>query len=159
MNFLHSHRAGWHLVRPAVGRGTCRCRYLIKIHEGPAEGTQNLVCIELLHHLTYCEGTSEASRELDKKLCPRLMKFGHPLCQIVIHFFVFVKPLTEHRVVDRLTSGHDKTAIVLCYLHDEACAVAVKMVLLHPAEKVCAAHARQNKAIFYLAVSYLPWRK
>ena len=87
------------------------------------------------------------------------MELGHPLCQLFIHLFVFVEPLTEHRVVDRLTSRHDKTRIVFCDFHDKARAVLVEMVLFHPAEKIGAAHARQHYAVFDLTVADLPRRK
>ena len=84
------------------------------------------------------------------------MKFGHPLFQILKHFLVLVQPLPEHRVVNGLTSRHNKPGVVLCNFHDEARAVFVEMVLLHPAEEVCSAHACQHKAVFYLTVTYLP---
>ena len=84
------------------------------------------------------------------------MKFRHPLFEVVVHLLVFVKPLTEHRVVDGLTAGKNKTDVILCDLHNEFCAVLVKMVFLHPAEKIGAAHACQNYTVLDFAVADLP---
>ena len=40
------------------------------------------------------------------------MKLRHPGCQILIHLFILVKPLSKHRIVHRLTSGKYKSRIV-----------------------------------------------
>ena len=87
------------------------------------------------------------------------MKLRHPVFKILIHFLVFVKPLTEHRIVHRLTTGHYKSRIVLCDFENKTCAVLVKMVVFHPAEEVSAAHARQHYAVFDLAIADFPRRK
>ena len=84
------------------------------------------------------------------------MKLGHPLGKVVIHLLILVEPCTEHRIVDGLAAGQDEADIILCDLHDEACAVLVKMVLLHPSEKILAAHGGQYDAVFDLHIAYLP---
>ena len=87
------------------------------------------------------------------------MKFRHPLFKILIHFFVFIKPLSEHGIVYRLTSRHDKPGIVFCNLKNKSCAVLIKMVLFHPAEKVGSAHARQNDSVFDFTIADFPRRE
>ena len=139
---FHGHRSRRHFVRPTVRGRACRRGYFVEVHKRLADNSQKLVCIKFFHHFAYCERTSESRRQLHEKFCTRLMKFGHPLFQILKHFLVLVQPLPEHRVVNGLTSRHNKPGVVLCNFHDEARAVFVEMVLLHPAEEVCAAHAR-----------------
>ena len=156
---VNGHGARRHLVRPAVGGGAGVSRDLIKIHKRLADGAQEFVRVELFHHLADGEGASEAGGELDEQLGTGLVEFRHPLCQVVIHFFVFVEPLTEHRVVDGLTSGHDKACVVFGDFHNEARTVAVKMVFFHPSEKICAAHACKHYAVFDLAFADLPRRE
>ena len=156
VDLLDRHLPRRNFVRPTVGRGTCGGGYFIKIHERLADGSQKFVGIQFFHHFADRERPSEARRQLNKKFRPGLMEFGHPFFQIFIHLFVLVKPLPEHGVIDRLTSRHNKTCVVLRDFHDEARAVFVEMVLFHPAEEIRSAHARQNKAVLDLAISDLP---
>ena len=159
LNFRLRHLAGRHLVRPAVRRRAGRGCDLVEIHERLGDGAQRLVGVELFHHLRDGKAAAEAGRQLDEQLRARLMELRHPFGQIVIHLFVLVQPLAVHRVIDRLTAGQDKTSVVFCYLENEARAVFVKMVDLHPAKQVRAAHARQNDAVFDLYLTDLPRRQ
>ena len=153
------HLARRDLVRPAVGRRAGRGRDLIEIHERLGDGAQRLVRVELFHHLRDGEAPAEARRQLDEQLRARLVELRHPFGQILVHLLVLVQPLAVHRVIDRLTAGQDETGVVLCRLENEARAVLVKMVDLHPAEQVGAAHAGEHDAVFDLHLADLPRRE
>ena len=156
LDFSLCHLSRRNFIRPAVGRRACGSGYFVKVHKRLAENPQSFVRIELFHHFANGKGPAEACRKLNKELCARFMKFGHPFFQVVVHLFVLVEPLTEHRVVYRLTSGHYKTCVVLCDFHNEACAVLIEMVVFHPAEKVGAAHTCEHNPVLDFTVTYFP---
>ena len=156
LDFSLGHLSRGNFIRPAVGRGARGSRDLVEIHEGLAEDSQRGVGVELLHHFADGEGTAEACGQLNEELRAGLVELGSPLFEVGIHLLVLVEPLAEHGVVDRLTSGENKTRVVLRDFHDKACAVFIEVVLLHPSEEVGAAHAREHDAVLDLAVADLP---
>ena len=159
LDFLLSQGSRRNLIRPAVWRGACRSRDHIKIHKRLAENLKHRIGEKGLHHGADCERTAEACGKLNKKLCARLVELGHPLFEIIVHLLVLVQPLTEHRVINGLTAGENKSDVVLGDFHNELCAVFIEMVLFHPSEKVGAAHARQNYTVLDFAITDLPRRK
>ena len=156
LNLRNGHFPGRDLVRPAVRRRTCGGGNLVEIHKWFAQNTESLVCVQFFHHRAYCKRSSETCGQLYEKLCAGLVKFRHPFFEILVHFLVFVKPLSEHGIIHRLTSGHHKPGIVFGDLKNKPCAVPVKMVLFHPAEKVRPPHTRQHNTVFDLAFAYFP---
>jgi hypothetical protein len=80
----------------------------------------------------------------------------HPLGKLFIHSLVLVKPLAEHRVIDRLAAREHEAAVVLCDPHDELGSIPVEVVLLHPAEEVGSSHAGKYDSVLDFTLSYLP---
>ena len=157
MDLCLRHFARGQFIRPAVGRGTCGRGDLVEIHKRLADSTQHRIVIQHLHHGTDREGTAEPRRQLHEQLCAGLMKLGHPLFEIGKHFFVFVQPLSAHRIVDRLAARQQQTDVVFGNFHDEVCASLVEVIVdLHPAEQIRAAHARQDDAVLDVAIADFP---
>ena len=159
LNLCDRHGTAWHLVTPAVRRFTGRSRDLIEIHERFGCGPQNRVGIQLLHHRGDGERTAETCRQLHKEFRAGRMKFRHPCGEVVIHLFVFIQPLSEHRIVHRLTARQYQSGIVGCDFENEIRTGLIEMISLHPSEEIGSAHRSKNDPVFDFAVSDFPGGK
>ena len=157
--FGHGHLPRGDFIRPAVGRRAGGGGYFVQIHKRLAHKTQEPVCVKRFHHFAHGEGAPEPRGELDKELCAGGVQLRHPFLQIAVHFFVFVQPLPEHRVIYRLAPGHNEPRAVFGDFKDKFRPGGIKVIVFHPAEKVCPAHACQHKTVFDLAFADLPRRE
>ena len=157
VDLADGHLAGGHLVRPAVGRGRRRRADLVEVHEGARQRAQKRVGVELLHGVGDGEAAPETGCELHEHLCPRGVQLLHEGLELLVHGAVLVQPLSADGVVDGLAAGKEQAHVVLGALHEEAGAVTVEVVLLHPAKDVGAAHGRHDNAILDLASADVPW--
>jgi len=159
LDLRNTQSAAWHLVGPAVGRRACGSGDLVEIHDRFGHVSQYRIGVHLLHGFRDREGTAEARRQLHEQLRAGGVEFRHPLRQIVIHLMVCIKPLAEHRIVDRLAARQHQAGVVLRRFQNEIGARFVKVVALHPAEQIRAAHRCQHNAVLDLTAADLPRRK
>ena len=87
------------------------------------------------------------------------MELRHPLCQITEHFLILMQPLTQHRVVDRLTAGKHKTSVVFRNPHYELGTCLIEVILFHPAEEVGSSHAGKHYPVFDFTAADFPRRE
>jgi len=162
LNLGLGQRTGLDVLSPAVGGVGCGSADVLHIDDGACQLVEKIVLRKLDHPVGYCHGAAGACCQLNKQLRAGLVELIHVLGKLFELVIVLIKPLSAGnapRILDELHAGENKAYAVLGSVEQEVSRFLVKVVRLHPAEKVCAAHGALNNAVFDLHIADFPWSK